>query len=122
MNFDDLKNLDLKNLNVEDLKQKVLAFADKKTLIKVGISLGSIIVFLIILIGFTFFIYKKVDKSKESDGFVSKYAVLIDKLDTLANKNETFRDNFNKSQIDLSDKLTQKQNTSEKEICLEGFL
>ena len=29
MNFDDLKNLDLKNLNVEDLKQKVLAFADK---------------------------------------------------------------------------------------------
>ena len=48
MNFDDLKNLDLKNLNVEDLKQKVLAFADKKTLIKVGISLGSIIVFLII--------------------------------------------------------------------------
>ena len=75
-----------------------------------------IIVFLIILIGFTFFIYKKVDKSKESDGIVSKYAVLIDKLDTLANKNETFRDNFNKSQIDLSDKLTQKQNTSEKEI------
>ena len=48
MNLDDLKNLDLKNLNVEDLKQKVLAFADKKTLIKVGISLGSIIVFLII--------------------------------------------------------------------------
>ena len=48
MNFNDLKNLDLKNLNVEDLKQKVLAFADKKTLIKVGISLGSIIVFLII--------------------------------------------------------------------------
>ena len=41
-------NLDLKNLNVEDLKQKVLAFADKKTLIKVGISLGFIIVFLII--------------------------------------------------------------------------
>tara|TARA_Y100000996_G_scaffold117619_1_gene87619 strand:+ start:546 stop:1256 length:711 start_codon:yes stop_codon:yes gene_type:complete len=48
MNLNDLKNLDLKNLNVEDLKQKVLAFADKKTLIKVGISLGSIIVFLII--------------------------------------------------------------------------
>ena len=48
MDLGDLKNLDLKNLNVEDLKQKVLAFADKKTLIKVGISLGSIIVFLII--------------------------------------------------------------------------
>ena len=48
MDLGNLKNLDLKNLNVEDLKQKVLAFADKKTLIKVGISLGSIIVFLII--------------------------------------------------------------------------
>ena len=48
MNLNDLKSLDLKNLSVEDLKQKVLAFADKKTLIKVGISLGSIIVFLII--------------------------------------------------------------------------
>ena len=39
---------ELKNLNMEDLKAKVLAFADKKTLIKIGISLGSIIVFLII--------------------------------------------------------------------------
>ena len=48
MDLGNLKNLDLKNLSVEDLKQKVLAFADKKTLIKVGISLGSIIVFLII--------------------------------------------------------------------------
>ena len=36
---------ELKNLNMEDLKAKVLAFADKKTLIKIGISLGSIIVF-----------------------------------------------------------------------------
>tara|TARA_B100001057_G_scaffold186151_1_gene186931 strand:+ start:1224 stop:1904 length:681 start_codon:yes stop_codon:yes gene_type:complete len=39
---------ELKNLNMDDLKAKVLAFADKKTLIKIGISLGSIIVFLII--------------------------------------------------------------------------
>ena len=39
---------ELKNLNIQDLKVKVLAFADKKTLIKIGISLGSIIVFLII--------------------------------------------------------------------------
>ena len=30
----DLK-LDLKNLNVEDLKAKILQFADKKTLIKI---------------------------------------------------------------------------------------
>ena len=33
---------------MDDLKAKVLAFADKKTLIKIGISLGSIIIFLII--------------------------------------------------------------------------
>ena len=39
---------ELKNLNMDDLKAKVLAFADKKTLIKIGVSLGSIIVFLII--------------------------------------------------------------------------
>ena len=39
---------ELKNLNMQDLKAKVIAFADKKTLIKIGISLGSIIIFLII--------------------------------------------------------------------------
>ena len=39
---------DLKNLNMDDIKAKVLAFADKKTLIKIGISVGSIVVFLII--------------------------------------------------------------------------
>ena len=41
-------NIDLKNLKVEDIKAKILQLADKKTLIKVGISAGSIIVFLII--------------------------------------------------------------------------
>ena len=45
----DLKmNIDLKNINMEDIKAKVLQLADKKTLIKIGISVGSIIVFLII--------------------------------------------------------------------------
>ena len=39
---------ELKNLNLQDIKEKVTAFADKKTLIKFGISFGSIIVFLII--------------------------------------------------------------------------
>ena len=41
-------NIDLKNLNVQDLKAKILQFSDKKTLIKVGISAGAIILFLII--------------------------------------------------------------------------
>ena len=44
----DLKNIDLKNLKFEDIKIKILAVADKKTLIKFGIGFGSIIVFLII--------------------------------------------------------------------------
>ena len=39
---------ELKNLNMDDIKEKVMAFADKKTLIKIGISAGSIVVFLII--------------------------------------------------------------------------
>ena len=44
----DLKNIDLKNINIEDIKKQVLQFADKKTLIKIGISIGAIIFFLII--------------------------------------------------------------------------
>ena len=39
---------ELKNLNMDDLKAKVKAFADKKTLIKGGITLGAIVFFLII--------------------------------------------------------------------------
>ena len=41
-------NIDLKNINIDDLKAKVLAFADKKTLIKGGITFGAIVFFLII--------------------------------------------------------------------------
>ena len=44
----DLKNIDLKNIKIEDLKEKILQLADKKTLIKIGISTGAIIIFLII--------------------------------------------------------------------------
>ena len=45
----DLKNIniDLKNINLEDIKSKLLAI-DKKTYIKFGIGAGSIIFFLII--------------------------------------------------------------------------
>ena len=44
-------NIDLKNINISDLKEKVLAMADKKTLIKVGVSFGAINLFLIIYYG-----------------------------------------------------------------------
>jgi len=42
----DLKGLN--NLNMDDIKAKVIAFADKKTLIKGGIALGAIVFFLVI--------------------------------------------------------------------------
>ena len=41
-------NIDLKNINIQDIKDKILAIADKKTLIKFGISFGAIVIFLII--------------------------------------------------------------------------
>ena len=40
--------MDLKNLNFQDIKEKILPLADKKTLIKFGISFGAIVFFLII--------------------------------------------------------------------------
>ena len=40
--------MDLKNIQIGDLKEKILAVADKKTLIKFGIGFGSIVVFLIV--------------------------------------------------------------------------
>ena len=43
-----MANIDLKNLNLEDIKNQILKFADKKTLIRIGIGLGGIIFFLII--------------------------------------------------------------------------
>ena len=43
----DLKNIDLKNLNMADIKEK-LAGVDKKTYIKFGIGFGAIVLFLII--------------------------------------------------------------------------
>ena len=45
----DLKNLNLNDIKLDDIKSKLVALSgDKKTLIKFGIAIGSIIVFLII--------------------------------------------------------------------------
>ena len=44
----DLKNIKLEDIKLDDIKNKLLALVDKKTLIKFGIGLGSIILFLII--------------------------------------------------------------------------
>ena len=41
-------NIDLKNLNMSDIKDQITKLADKKTLTKIGIIVGSIVFFLII--------------------------------------------------------------------------
>ena len=41
-------NIDLKNLKIEDIKAQILKFSDKKTLIKIGVGVGSVIFFIII--------------------------------------------------------------------------
>ena len=40
--------MDLNNISMDDLKEKILSFADKKTLIKFGIGFGAIVLFLVI--------------------------------------------------------------------------
>jgi len=81
---------ELKNLNMEDLKAKALAFADKKTLIKIGISLGSIIVFLIIYYAILNPIVKdkktKIDDMKTKQGEISKFNNDIAKIKTKIKK------------------------------------
>ena len=74
---------ELKNLNMDDLKAKVLAFADKKTLIKIGISLGSIIVFLIIYYAILNPIVK--DKKTKIDDMKTKQAEITKFNNDIAN-------------------------------------
>ena len=51
MNFNiDLKNIDLKNISLEDIQAK-LKKVEKKTWIKIGVSCGAVIFFLIIFYG-----------------------------------------------------------------------
>ena len=40
--------MDLNNIKIEELKELALKYSDKKTLIKIGISFGAVIIFLII--------------------------------------------------------------------------
>ena len=41
-------NIDLKNLNMSDIKDQITKLADKKTLTKIGIIVGAVVLFLII--------------------------------------------------------------------------
>ena len=41
-------DIDLKNINISEIKDQITKLADKKTLIKIGIIAGAIVLFLII--------------------------------------------------------------------------
>ncbi len=94
----DLKNIDLKNIKIEDLKEKILQLADKKTLIKIGISAGAIIIFLIIYYSILNQIVEKkktqIDdmnkKKQETAKFVQEIKVTERKIKDLKPKYEEY--------------------------------
>ena len=81
-------NIDFKNLKIEDIKEKLLKSADKKTLIKIGIGVGAVIIFLIIY-----------------------YAV----LNPIVNKKKTQLDDMNKKKQETTE-LIQKIKSKQKKI------
>jgi hypothetical protein len=81
-------NIDFKNLKIEDIKEKLLKLADKKTLIKIGIGAGAVIIFLIIY-----------------------YAV----LNPIVNKKKTQLDDMNKKKQETTE-LIQKIKSKQKKI------
>ena len=89
---------ELKNLNLQDIKAKISAFADKKTLIKFGISFGSIVVFLIIYYSILNPIVnnKKAklndmnQKIEETNGFTQEIKGIKNKIKKLTPKYENY--------------------------------
>ena len=89
---------ELKNLNLQDIKAKIIAIADKKTLIKFGISFGSIVVFLIIYYSILNPIVnaKKAklndmnDKIEETNKFTQEIKVIKNKIKKLTPKYENY--------------------------------
>ena len=90
-------NIDFKNLNVQDLKAKILQFSDKKTLIKIGISAGAIILFLIIYYAILNPIVNKkklrLDKMNEMEQETSKF---ISDIKSKQNKIKKLTPQYNK--------------------------
>ena len=92
----DLK-IDLKNLNVQDIKTKILQFADKKTLIKIGISVGAIILFLIIYYSILNpIVNKKKIKLDEMNKKKQETAQFINEIKSKKNKIKKLRPNYEK--------------------------
>ena len=92
----DLK-IDLKNLNVQDIKTKILQFADKKTLIKIGISVGAIILFLIIYYSILNpIVNKKKLKLDEMNKKKQETAKFINEIKSKKNKIKKLTPNYKK--------------------------
>jgi len=92
----DLK-IDLKNLNVQDIKTKILQFADKKTLIKISISAGAIILFLIIYYSILNpIVNKKKIKLDEMNKKKQETAQFINEIKSKKNKIKKLRPNYEK--------------------------
>ena len=89
-------NIDFKNLNVQDLKAKILQFSDKKTLIKIGISAGAIILFLIIYYAIL-------------NPIVNKKKLQLDKMNEMKQETSKFISDIKSKQNKIK-KLTQEYN------------
>ena len=76
--------MDLKNITMDDLKEKFAAF-DKKTLIKFGIGIGSLILFLIIYYAILNPIVKE-KKSLYEDKLLKEQEIVEFENDIIANK------------------------------------
>ena len=90
--------MDLKNLKIEDLKPLIMQYADKKSLIKIGISAGAVIFFLIIYYAILNPIVnkKKLQLTKmnemkaETTEFVNNIATIKAKIKQLTPKYENY--------------------------------
>ena len=88
MNFNiDFKNIDLKNISLEDIQAK-LKKVEKKTWIKIGVSVGAVIFFLIIFYGVLNPIVNKKKaqlndmnlKKEETQGFINNIKIANKKI------------------------------------------
>ena len=111
MNFNiDLKNIDLKNISLEDIKAK-LNKVEKKTWIKVGISVGAVIIFLIIFYGVLNPIVNKkkaqlnnmISKKQETEQFVKNIKIANNKMKKMRPKYEQYSTLFHTCLLYTSD-------------------
>tara|TARA_B100000674_G_scaffold215301_1_gene176514 strand:+ start:966 stop:1664 length:699 start_codon:yes stop_codon:yes gene_type:complete len=89
MNFKiDLKNIDLKNISLEDIQAK-LKNVDKKTWIKIGVSVGAVVFFLVIFYGILNPIVNK--KKAQLDDMIKKKEETAKFISDIKSKNNKIK-------------------------------